>query len=57
MVRLADIFKKVNPISYGNKKKTMDAKTSFKKKNLIDKFQISFFIGYLKWILKFIYFF
>ena len=49
MVRLADIFKKVNPISYGNKKKTMDAKASFKKKKtLIDKFQFSFFIGYLK---------
>jgi hypothetical protein len=27
------------------------------KKNLIDKFQFSFFIGYLKWILKFIYIF
>jgi len=39
------------------KKKTMDAKASFKKKNLIDKFQFSFFIGYLKWILKFIYIF
>ena len=28
-----------------------------KKKTLIDKFQFSFFIGYLKWILKFIYIF
>jgi hypothetical protein len=36
----------------------MDAKASLKKKKTpIDKFQFSFFIGYLKWILRFIYIF
>jgi hypothetical protein len=44
MVRLADIFKKVNPISYGNKKKTMDAKASFKKKISLINFNLVFLL-------------